>query len=81
MSETPHRIPPDQLAEIETVIKADLRTRRAEETMKDKIESVIYVACLVAGATLLLIHLLTDWIPFLVGLPSARVIVTQMLNR
>jgi hypothetical protein len=52
---------------------------RAEETTREKVEGYLYMACLVLSAVFIIVHTLTDWIPLLVGVPSARVILTRWL--
>lgn len=72
-----------RLDELDMRIEQDIRdvteTREHKESMKEKVEGWIFAGCLVCGVILLIIHAFTDWIPFLVGLPSARVIITRWL--
>lgn len=71
------------LDELDKRIQHDLSVHehhhKQEETTREKVEAWIFIACLVMGAGFILLHMLTDWVPFLVGLPSARVILTRFL--
>lgn len=66
------------LGDLESLVRQDLDRHQAD-TMKERVEGIIYMVCLAVGAFLLMIHAFTDWIPYLVGLPSARVIITRFL--
>jgi hypothetical protein len=78
-----HKMITLSLDELDTHIQHDLaeqhKLARKNETTKEKVEGYIYLACLIVGAVLLIVHAFTDWIPFLVGLPSARVILTRWI--
>lgn len=71
------------LDELDQRIQHDLQVHehmhRAEESTREKVEGYLYLFCLVMGAAFIIIHAFTDWVPFLVGLPSARVILTRFL--
>lgn len=71
------------LDELDKRIQADLmnanKLRKMEETTRERVEGYVYLFCLILGAVFIVLHMLTDWIPYLVGLPSARVILTQWL--
>jgi hypothetical protein len=66
-------------ARIQHDLDAHAKIHKAQESNKEKAEGWVYIFCLVLGAVLLIVHAFTDWIPFLVGLPSARVILTRWL--
>ncbi len=71
------------LDELDKRIQHDLLVheshRHADETTREKVEGYLYLACLVLSAVFLLMDTLTDWIPLMVGIPSARVILTRFL--
>lgn len=71
------------LDELDQRIQHDLsvheHNRKADETMHEKVEGYVYLVCLVMCAVFILVHTLIDWVPLLVGVPSARVIITRFL--
>lgn len=71
------------LNELDQHIQQDLavheHVRHEHETTKERVEGYVYLFCLIISAVFLVVHAFTDWIPFLVGLPSARVIITRFL--
>lgn len=71
------------LDELDKRIQHDLSVhehhRHMEETFKERVEGYLYLFCLMLSAIFLIVHAFTDWIPFLVGIPSARVIITNWL--
>lgn len=71
------------LDDLDARIQHDLsvheHSRHKEETAREKVEGYLYMGCLILSALFLIMHAFTDWIPLLVGVPSARVVITRFL--
>lgn len=71
------------LDELDKRIQHDLAVhehhRHEQESVRERVEGYLYLFCLVLSAAFIVVHAFTDWIPLLVGVPSARVIITTWL--
>ena len=69
------------LDELRDAIDADFAQLKGKDEAKEKVECIIFFVCFVIGGALMVLRVLIDLAPWIVALPSARVMVFRIFER